>query len=363
MAVAVNASACAPFSETASPALAFSSAASRAAADEAGPGDAARAGTTLRGTLNLGYFPNVTHAPALVGMAEGFFAIQLGPDVDLNTFTFGSGTDAIEAVLTGALDLAFIGPNPAIIAHHRSGGEAVRIVSGSTSGGARLVVRPDITSVDDLRGTTLASPSLGSTQDVALRSWLLGNNLATDLDGGGDVSILPQQNATTLEAFVGGLIDGAWVPEPWATRLVDEGGGTVLVDEADLWPETGGRFVTTHLIVRTEFLTEHPDLVKAVIAGLVDAIDMIDADPTAAEADVVSQIEAISGSAPAASVISRSLANLQFGLDPIATSLVRSAADARSVGLLDAVDLTGIYDLSLLNEILAERGRAPVSGP
>ena len=296
-------------------------------------------------------------------MAEGFFAIQLGPDVELNTFTFGSGTDAIEAVLTGALDLTFIGPNPAIIAHHRSGGEAVRIVSGSTTGGARLVVRPNITSIDDLRGTTLASPSLGSTQDVALRSWLLGNNLVTDLDGGGDVSILPQQNATTLEAFVGGLIDGAWVPEPWATRLVDEGGGIVLVDEADLWPETGGRFVTTHLIVRTEFLAEHPDLVKAVIAGLVDAIDLIDADPTAAETDVVSQIEAISGSAPSASVISRSLANLQFGLDPIATSLVRSAADARSVGLLDDVDLTGIYDLSLLNEVLTERGRAPVSGP
>jgi NitT/TauT family transport system substrate-binding protein len=324
-------------------------------------GGAAGADGTATG-VNLGFFPNVTHAPALVGVAEGYFATELGTNAVLHTFTFASGTEAIEAVLSGALDMSFIGPNPAINAFARSHGAAIRIVSGSTSGGAFLVVRPGITSVDQLRGTTLATPSLGNTQDVALRAWLHDNGLTATKEGGGDVSILPQKNASTLEAFVAGDIDGAWVPEPWATRLVTDGGGTVLVDERDRWPETNGRYVTTHLIVRTDFLNAHPDVVKAVIAGLADSIDFIATDPATAQADVIAQIAAISGKAPKADVIATSFDHLVFTLDPIAASLAASAADATSVGLLDPVDLTGIYDLTFVNQILAARGQAEVKG-
>lgn len=313
------------------------------------------------GTVRLGYFPNVTHAPALVGVAEGTFATALGDGVELKTNTFNAGTEAVEALLAESLDITFIGPNPAINAFAKSAGDAVRIISGSTSGGAYLVVKPEITSVDQLAGATLATPSLGNTQDVALRAWLKDNGLETTPEGGGDVAILPQGNSTTLESFIGGTIDGAWVPEPWATRLVEEGGGTVLVDERELWPDTGGEYITTHLIVRTDFLDDHPDLVKAVLVGLADAIDAIEADPAKAQAAVVAQITEISGSAPNTETIATSFSNLTFTLDPIAASLQKSAEDAISVGLLEPVDLEGIYDLRLLNEVLTTRDGKTVS--
>ena len=316
----------------------------------------------LEGTLNLGFFPNVTHAPALVGVEEGLFADALGDGVELNTFTFNAGTEAVEALFAEAIDISFIGPNPAINAWAQSEGTAIRIISGSTSGGAYLVVKPEITSVEQLAGRTLATPSLGNTQDVALRAWLLENGLEATPDGGGDVSILPQSNSTTLEAFIGGAIDGAWVPEPWATRLIEEGGGTVLVDERDLWPDTNGEYVTTHVIVRTAYLEENPDIVKAFLSGLLASLDSIAADPEAAQASVIAQIDAITGQAANPDVIAASFGNLTFTADPIAASLQGSADDAIEIGLLDPVDLAGIHDLSLLNELLAGRGEDEVTG-
>lgn len=323
---------------------------------------AAVAAVPLSGTVRLGYFPNVTHAPALVGIAEGTFTAALGDGVDLQTSTFNAGTEAVEALLAESLDITFIGPNPAINAFARSNGSAIRIIAGSTSGGAYLVVKPEITSVEQLSGTTLATPSLGNTQDVALRAWLASNGLETTPDGGGDVSILPQSNSTTLESFLNGDIDGAWVPEPWATRLVREGGGVVLVDERDLWPDTNGEYVTTNVIVRTDFLNAHPDLVKAVLVGLAEALALIEADPAKAQADVIAQLSEITGSAPSADVIAASFDHLTFTLDPIAASLQKSVENAVAVGLLDPVDLNGIYDLTLLNEILAKHDKPEVQG-
>jgi NitT/TauT family transport system substrate-binding protein len=328
--------------------------------EDASSANSASSDGTDNATVNLGLFPNVTHAPALVGLAEGHFAAALGEGVELNPFTFNAGTDAIEAVFAGAVDLTFIGPNPAINAFAQSDGEAIRIVAGTTSGGAYLVVTPDITDAAQLADRTLATPSLGNTQDVALRAWLAEQGFETTLEGGGDVTIVPQSNASTLDTFIAGSIDGAWVPEPWATRLVLEGGGRVLVDERDLWPDTGGEYVTTHLIARTEFLNDHPGLVKAVLQGLAAAIEAIDDDPAAAQAAVIEQIGAITGKPPSADVIAQSFGNLTFTLDPIAASLAGSAADAAAIGLIDEVDLDGIYDLSLLNEVLVERGDATI---
>ncbi|HKE98927.1 MAG TPA: ABC transporter substrate-binding protein, partial [Actinomycetes bacterium] len=221
------------------------------------------------GTLRLGYFPNLTHATALVGIERGSFQRQLGA-VRLETRSFGAGPAATEALLSGAVDATYIGPNPAINAFVKSKGAAIRIISGATSGGAFLVVKPDIRSAADLKGRKLATPQLGNTQDVALRSWLDKQGLRTTPEGGGDVRIVPQENSQTLETFQSGGIDGAWVPEPWATRLQQEGGGKVLVNEADLWP--GGQFVTTQLVVRTAYLADHPANVRALISGLLDAI-------------------------------------------------------------------------------------------
>jgi NitT/TauT family transport system substrate-binding protein len=309
--------------------------------------------------VRLGYFANVTHAPAIVGIVEGLFQEELG-EVDLQTSTFNAGTDAIEALFSGAIDMTFIGANPAINAFAQSGGEAVRIVAGTTSGGAALVVAPGIETVDDLAATTIGSPSLGNTQDVALRAWLAEQGFETTLEGAGEVSVMPQANAQSLETFRSGQIQGAWVPEPWATRLLLEGGGHVLVDERDLWP--GGQFVTTHLIVSTEFLEEHPEVVTAVLRGLIRAQGLIASNPAEAQAAVNGDFEAITGYALAPEVIEGAWSNLIFTLDPLADSLRGSAADAVEVGLLDPVDLDGIYALELLNSLLRERGEPEVGG-
>jgi NitT/TauT family transport system substrate-binding protein len=229
----------------------------------------------------------------------------------------------------------------------------VKIISGATSAGALLVVKPSINGVADLKGKKLADPQLGGTQDVALRYWLRQNGLKTDTQGGGDVSILPQDNGTTLQAFQSGAIDGAWVPEPWATRLVQEGGGKVLVDERSLWPN--GQFVTTQLIVRTQFLKNHPDAVQRLLQGQVQANDFVNQNPADAQRIVNQGIAKVTGKGLSDTVIQASWKNMTFTNDPIASSLSASAQHATDVGLLDKVDLTGIYDLSLLNKVLADK--------
>jgi NitT/TauT family transport system substrate-binding protein len=313
-------------------------------------------------TLRLAYFPNVTHAPAIIGVETGLFQEALGANVNLELTTFNSGTEAIEALFAGAIDASFIGPNPAIngFAQSQSDGGALRIVSGTTSGGASLVVREGIDAPEDLADTTLASPSLGNTQDVALRAWLQEQGYATDTSGGGDVSVTPLENPDILAAFQQGSLDGAWVPEPWATRLINEGGGHVLVNEADLWPD--GQFVTTHLIVATRYLEEHPDVVKGLITGLGQAIDEANADAEGSQQIVNDGIENVTTSRLDDATISGAWENLEFTLDPVASSLQESADDAIAVELLEPVELDGIYDLTLLDEVLAERGDEEVSG-
>jgi NitT/TauT family transport system substrate-binding protein len=308
--------------------------------------------------LKLGYFPNVTHAPAIAAVQEGFFADALDGVANIEYSTFDSGTEAGEALLAEGIDATFIGPNPAINAFAQTDGEAVRLVAGTTSGGASLVVNDSIQSPEDLAGKTIATPSLGNTQDVALRAWLTDEGYTFDDAGGGDVPIVNLDNSDTLASFQDGTIDGGWVPEPWATRLIQEGGGHVLVDEADLWPD--GQFVTTHLLVRTAYLEEHPDVIRGLIEGLADGEAFVNDDAAAAQASVNAGIEEVTGEALPAEVIEASWENLEFTLDPIASSLEESKDNAVEVGLLDEVDLDGIYDLSILNDVLQERGEDPI---
>jgi NitT/TauT family transport system substrate-binding protein len=310
-------------------------------------------------TLRLGYFPNITHAPALVGVEKGIFAEKLGSNVTLQTSTFNAGPAAVEAIFNGAIDATYVGPNPAINAFAKSNGEAVRIVSGATSGGAYLVVNPSIGKPADLKGKKIGTPQLGNTQDVALRSWLKANKLSSDVQGGGDVSVVPQENAQNLESFKTGAIAGAWVPEPWATRMIQEGKGKVLIDEKTLWP--GGQYVTTQLMVRTGFLKDHPDVVQHLLEGQVAATDFIAANPAEAKSLVNQGIQKLTGKAIPQGVIDAAWPNMTFTNDPIAASLRKGAADAISVGLLDGkTKLDGIYDLTLLNKVLKAAGRPEV---
>src|SRR5439155_15511033 len=198
-----------------------------AACGGGGGGGSSTAKSSGHVDLRLGYFPNLTHATALVGVANGIFAKDLGPNVTLQTKTFNAGPAAVEAMFANSLDITYVGPNPAINAFQKSNGQAVRLIAGATSGGAGLVVKPTINSAADLKGKKLASPQLGNTQDVALRQWLKTKGLNTTPEGGGDVQILPQENSQTLDTFKADQMDGGWVPEPWTSRLVIDGKGKV----------------------------------------------------------------------------------------------------------------------------------------
>lgn len=320
--------------------------------DEEKKGAAAASPVTLR----LGHFPNLTHATAVVGVEKKFFADALGSNVKLETKTFNAGPEAIEALFAGAIDATYIGPNPAINAYAQSSGAAVRIVTGAASGGVSFIVKPGVTK-DNLKGKTIATPQLGNTQDVALRYWLKQRGLNTTKEGGGDVSIKPQANADTVTAFAAGKIDGAWVPEPFASRLL-AAGGVKLLDESELWPD--GLFVITHLLVSKKFLDAHRDVVKNLIKGSVQANDWINKNPEDAQKVVNEALGRITGKPLDAKLTAAAWPSLKFLDDPIASSLRDGATHAIEIGLLKPVDLKDIYDLSLLNEVLKEKGLAEV---
>jgi NitT/TauT family transport system substrate-binding protein len=310
-------------------------------------------------TIRLGYFPNITHAPALIGVNKNFFQNALGSGTKLEPKTFNAGPAAIEALFSGAIDATYIGPNPAINGWATSKGQGLKIIAGSTSGGAGLVVRAGINSVADLKGKKIATPQLGNTQDVALRSYLKSNGLNADQQGGGDVSILPQDNATAVQAFAQGAIDGAWVPEPNLSKMVLESKGRILVNEKDLWPN--GQFVTTHLIVTQDFLKKYPETVKKLLQGHIEAINYIKSDEAGAKTAANAQIAALSGKALKDNILDAAFKNMTFTDDPIASSLYASAQHAEDVGLLKPVDLKGIYDLGPLNALLTAAGQPAVS--
>jgi len=309
-------------------------------------------------TIRLGYFPNITHAPALVGVNKGFFQTALG-STTLEAKTFNAGPAALEALISGAIDATYIGPNPAINGWAQSKGAALKIIAGSTSGGAGLVVKQGINSAADLKGKKIATPQLGNTQDVALRAYLKSNGLNADQQGGGDVSILPQDNATAVQAFAQGSIDGAWVPEPNLSKMVLESKGKLLVNEKDLWPN--GQFVTTHLIVSQKFLKEYPATVKKLLQGHIESVKYLQTNGADAQKAANAQLAALTGKPLKDDILAAAFKNLTFTDDPIASSLYTSAQHAEDVALLKPVDLKGIYDLGPLNELLKADGQPAVS--
>jgi NitT/TauT family transport system substrate-binding protein len=312
--------------------------------------------------LKLGYFGNITHAAALVGVKQGLIAKNLG-STKLSTQVFNAGPAAIEALNAGAIDAAYIGPNPAINSFVKSNGESVSVIAGAASGGAQLVVKPGIESAADLKGKTLASPQLGGTQDVALRAWLGKQGYKTTPDGGGDVAINPTENAQTLKLFQDGKLDGAWVPEPWASRLVLQAGAKVLVDEKDLWDGTGtgkpGEFPTTILIVNKKFAAQHPETVEALLKGHVAAVQWLNDTPAAEKASVINAaLKQDAGKALSQDVIDRSLQNIVFTVDPLAGTYEKLLQDGVDAGTTKQADLNGLFDLRALNSVAKNKTSA-----
>ena len=311
--------------------------------------------------IHVGAFPNITHAQAMVGKANGWFEKRMGPKVTIDWKTFNAGPSAIEALFAGAIDMTYIGPNPAISGYVRSNGEALRIVAGATSGGAALVVRNDsgIQKPEDFHGKKVASPQMGNTQDVALRAWLLAHGLKS-IDKGGDVQVLPMANPDQLTLFLKKELDAAWAPEPWATRLIREGNGRLFLDERDLWPQ--GQFITCHLIASTRFLHDNPELVKKWIRAHVDLTDWINGHLPEAKKLLNQQIAKETGKALPDAVLDEAFGRLQATYDPLRGSLMNAAKSAFDAGFLgrQMPDLSSLYDLSLLNQVLAEKGKKAI---
>jgi len=311
-------------------------------------------------TLRLGYFPNINHAQGVIGIGDGSFQKTLGDNVTLETFVFNAGPSAIESLLAGRLDASYIGPNPAINGYVVSDGQAVRVIAGATSAGASFVVRNDsgINSVQELGGKKFASPQLGNTQDVALRKYLTDNGFNT-VENGGNVTVLPIANADILTTFLKKEIDGAWVPEPWATRLVNEAGGKIFVDERDLWPPEG-KFVTAHLIVSPDYLKENPEVIKKLLAAHVNETQWINEHKGEVPKVFNTELQKLTGQTIPEDVLSEALTRLEFTNDPIKLSLFQSANDAYDLGFLakgqERPNLSGIYDLALLDQVLSEKG-------
>ncbi|WP_395296658.1 aliphatic sulfonate ABC transporter substrate-binding protein [Kitasatospora hibisci] len=310
-------------------------------------------------TVKIGYFANLTHGTALVGLQEGLFQKELG-GTRLKTQVFNAGPAEIEALNAGSIDIGWIGPSPAINGYTRSEGKSLKIIGGSASGGVKLVADPDkVASPDDLRGKKIATPQLGNTQDVALLDYLAGKGYKVDAQSGaGDVSVVRSDNKVTPDAYKQGSIDGAWVPEPTASKLVALG-AKVLLDEKDLWPDE--KFVITNIVVSQRFLSEHPDVVEAVLRGSVAANAFIEANPEKAKADANEAIRKEAGNALEPAVLDPAWADIDFLDDPLAGTLQAEADHAVAVGLLKKPNLNGIYDLTLLNKVLAATGRSPVA--
>ncbi len=312
--------------------------------------------------LRVGAYPNITHSQAMVGKANAWFAKALGSNVKIEWTTFNAGPAAIEALFADAIDMTYIGPNPSITGYVRSNGEALRIIAGATSGGAALVVRngSGIEKPEDFHGKKVATPQLGNTQDVALRAWLKDHGLRT-IDKGGDVQVMPMANPDQLTLFLKNSLDAAWAPEPWATRLIHEGNGRLFLDERSLWPN--GQFITCQLIVATKFLHDNPELIKNWLRAHLELTDWINGHLPEAKKIVNQQIQKETGKALADVVLDEAFTRLQVTYDPLSSSLMSAAHAAFEAGFMgkQMPDLKRMYDLTILNQVLAEKGRKPIS--
>jgi NitT/TauT family transport system substrate-binding protein len=303
-------------------------------------------------TVTLGFLTNITHASALVGLKEGYFAKDLGSAGTIKATAFSTGTEETTALLAGQLDAAYVGPNPAINTWQKSSGSAIKIISGAATGGASIVVKKGITSASQLKGKTLATPSLGNTQDVAVRYWLKQNGVTTTTTGGGDAFIKPTTpNSAAVLEFKSGQIAGASEPAPYDIEMVQDG-GTVLLSEPG---------VTTLLVVTQSFLSAHPAVVADLLKAQVQANDFIKSSPTAAQAAANAELASYTGKALKSSIVAAAFKEITFTDDPDASSLTTDASQAVSLGLLKPVNLSGIFDLGPLNTVLSAAGESPVS--
>lgn len=305
--------------------------------------------------LRIGYFPNINHAQAVIGIGNGDFQKVLGNNIEIKPLVFNAGPSAIEALFAKQVDVTYVGPNPAINGYVVSGGEDIRIISGASSGGAVFIIRADsgIESAKDFANKKFASPQLGNTQDVALRNYLIENGYKTT-ENGGNVTVLPAKNPDILTLFLKKEIDGAWIPEPWGERLIKEANGKLFLDERDLWPD--GKFVTGLIVARSEYLKQNPDVIEKFLKAHIEETQWINNNKEEAVKAFNTELKKLTGQTIPEDTLKESLIRLELTYDPIQQSLYKSANDAFDIGFLGKTkpDLSNIFDLNIQNRILEE---------
>ena len=292
--------------------------------------------------VRVGYFPNVTHAQGVIGSqttreGHGWFESRLGPGVTVQWFAFNAGPGAMEAILAGSIDLTYVGPNPALNAYIRSGGDEIRVLAGAAEGGAALVVAGDgrIKTPADFRGRRVATPQFGNTQDVAARAWLKKQGFRVTQTGG-DVLVVPTANPDQLAALTSGQVDAVWTVEPWVSRLVQDGGGRVFLEQRDA--------VITLLVSSVRFLREHPDLAARFREAHAELTTWVGTHEAEAQAEVRAGLSAAVGRDVAPALVAAAWLRLRFTSQLDSARMAELVADAQKVGFLrDAIPLDRLF--------------------
>jgi NitT/TauT family transport system substrate-binding protein len=293
--------------------------------------------------LRIGHFPNITHVQALVAhnfsrQGKGWFEQRLGADIKIEWYIYNAGPSAMEAVFAKSIDLTYVGPNPAINAHAKSGGQEVRIIAGSVNGGSALVVQGDSTlkTAAEFRGKKIATPQFGNTQDVAARAWLVAGGL-TIKQTGGDAQVLPTSNPDQLLLFKRKQIDAVWAVEPWISRLEQEAGGKILVDDRNA--------ITTVLVSRTDFVSSQRTLVKKLVAAHRELTEWIKTHPDDAQRMAREELDAELRAKFSPELIASAWKRVVLTSDVSLDALKTFVSSAQSVGFLrDAPDMSRLVE-------------------
>ncbi len=300
--------------------------------------------TTHEGKLRIAYFPNIGHAVPVVGVEQGHFAGEVGPDVRIETRVFDSGPQAIESLFSNSIDIAYVGPGPAINGHLNSQNKNVKILAGAASGGASFIVHPnsDIAAASDFAGKRIAAPQIGNTQDVSLRNYLSENGLQPK-EKGGSVTVYNIPNPDIYTLFVKGDVDGAWVAEPWATILETELNGKRLFHEEDLWPD--GQFASVLVIGNADYVKDNPETASNFLQSHHSTVRWINENPIEARNVFNAFLKSYLGQPLPDEIVDTALSNLQITDDPLPDSIHTFAKQADSLGYLgrNGYDISEIF--------------------
>ena len=282
--------------------------------------------------IRFGHFPNITHAQGVIAHAltrqgKGWFEQRLGPNVEIQWFTYNAGPSAMEAMFAGSLDVTYVGQGPALNAHFKSNGEEVRIISGAANGGAALVVKVDssIKTPEDFRGKKIATPQLGNTQDISCRAWLKAQGFNVTQTGG-DVSVIPTANPDQFALFQTGGVDAVWTVEPWVTRLERDGNGKVFLEDTQV--------LTTWLASSVKFLKEHHDLAKKIAEANAELTQWIQAHPDEAQKTLIAELKAETKSDFAPEAAAQAWKRIKFTNDVSRDLIKKAVQEGKDAGFL-----------------------------